>query len=348
MPIERVLAFETSCDDTSVAVVSGDGFVESMVSAHQDLAHAPFGGVVPEIASRNHTLSILPLVEQALTKASVTWSQIQGMCVTNRPGLVGSLLVGLTTVKTLAQVKELPWLAINHLEGHLLAPFLKDENYKPLFDFDQPYLALTVSGGHTTLYHCQALGKYSALGSTVDDAAGEAYDKFAKKLGLGFPGGVHVDRFAQTGDPKSFAFPRGMITENHLNMSFSGLKAAATRLVDSLSPDEAQRQVPNLCASFQAAVVEVLLAKLQKAQALTGCKRIVVTGGVSANSELRKQTQTWAQRKGLQLMSPPLKYCTDNAAMIGLAGLWRLRTGQTSGLETGPSPSSLSGDFGSV
>jgi N6-L-threonylcarbamoyladenine synthase len=341
----KVLAFETSCDDTSVALVNGQGVVLAMSSAHQDLAHAPFGGVVPEIASRNHTLTILPLIDQVLEKAQSSWDQVTGLAVTNRPGLVGSLLVGLTTVKTLAQVRALPWVAINHLEGHLLAPFLRDHSYAPSFSWDQEYVALAVSGGHTSLYHCQGFGKYQILGQTVDDAAGEAYDKFAKMLGLGFPGGALVDQSAQTGDATRYDFPRGMIHEDHLNMSFSGLKASSQRLISSLDPALLNSEKPNLCASFQAAVVETLMKKLSLAQKRTACRNVVVTGGVSANRELRTQAEKWASQKKLNLAIPPIRYCTDNAAMIGLAGMIRLSNGQTSDLGTGPSPSSWSGDF---
>ena len=345
MEISRVLAFETSCDDTSVALVTPGGFVEAVVSANQDLAHAPFGGVVPEIASRNHTLTILPLLDEVFSRAHKTWADVQALTVTSRPGLVGSLLVGISTAKTLSQVKKLPWLGVNHLEGHLLAPFLSDSEYRPEFSWSEPYLALTVSGGHTTLYHCEAFKSYRVLGGTVDDAAGEAFDKFGKMLGLGFPGGVQVDKLAQTGDPKAFQFPQGFGHEDNLKMSFSGLKASAQRLVESLSSEELQKRREDLCASFQSAVVEVLMKKLALAQKKTGLRKIVVTGGVSANSELRSQAKAWAHKHKLQLLIPPLKYCTDNAAMIGLVGAQRLIRGEESPLTLGPSPASWPEDF---
>ena len=215
MKIERVLAIETSCDDTSVAFCRSDAWVDGVVSANQDLAHFPFGGIVPEIASRNHTLTLLPLVEELFKKTKLNWSDIQGIAVTNRPGLIGSLIVGVATAKTLAQVKNLPLIGVNHLEGHLQAAFLKDETSSPPSDFTYPFVALAVSGGHTTLYFVPEWGRYEVLGSTLDDAAGEAFDKFAKMLGLGFPGGIAVDRLAQTGNPHAYEFPRSMIKEDN-------------------------------------------------------------------------------------------------------------------------------------
>lgn len=345
--IERVLAIETSCDDTSVAVVDHTGQVEAVVSANQDLAHAPFGGVVPEIASRNHTLTLLPLVEEALKKSQREWTQIGGVVVTNRPGLVGSLIVGLVTAKSIAQVRELPFLGINHLEGHLLAPFLKDSQYTPP-PMEFPFVALTVSGGHTSLYRVSDFGAYEVLGSTLDDAAGEAFDKFGKMLGLKFPAGAQVDQLATGGKIDAFPLPRGMIKEENFLMSFSGLKASAQRLVEKMSEEEKQKRMADLCASFREAVVDVLLAKLDRAVTVTGLKHVVITGGVSANYRLRERGQIWSQQKKLQLAIPPLRYCTDNAAMIGLAGIKRLNKGERSPLTLGPSPHSWAEDFLSV
>ncbi|MGE0764174.1 MAG: tRNA (adenosine(37)-N6)-threonylcarbamoyltransferase complex transferase subunit TsaD [Bdellovibrionales bacterium] len=343
--MNRILAIETSCDDTSVAVVSGLGRVEACCSAHQDLAHAPFGGVVPEIASRNHTEAILPLVETALQKADRTWTEIEGVAVTNRPGLLGSLLVGVVTAKTLALTKSLPWIAVNHIEGHLLAPWLRDDDYAPPEGFAFPYLALAISGGHTHLFLVEELGRYRLLGKTVDDAAGEAFDKFAKMMGLGYPGGVHVDRQAKSGRVDRFQFPRSMLREAHLDFSFSGLKTAGQRALEGLSEEQLSEAIPDLCASFQEAIVDVLLAKLEKAGQQFGVKRVVLTGGVSANSRLRERAQSLANARGWQLAVPPLRYCTDNAAMIGYAGLLRLRRGEYSAQDLGPSPSSLPTDF---
>jgi N6-L-threonylcarbamoyladenine synthase len=345
MSIEHVLAFETSCDDTSVAIVRHDGFVLGCISADQDLAHKDFGGVVPEIASRNHTLQILPLLEKLFAQTNINWSQIDGVAVTSRPGLIGSLLVGVVTAKTLALTNEKPFIGVNHLEGHLLAPFLQDEKYAPPKDFTYPYIALAVSGGHTHLYVVREFGRYEIHGRTVDDAAGEAFDKFAKHLGLGFPGGVKVDHLAKSGNKAAFQLPRTMRSSENLNYSFSGLKAAAVRLVDSLSVNEREERKPDLCASFQEAVVDSLMYKLQLAQKTWGLKRAVITGGVSANSRLREVAGLWAQAQGVQLVLPPLRYCTDNAAMIGLAGVLRLNRGERSDQRLAPIASSLENDF---
>jgi N6-L-threonylcarbamoyladenine synthase len=335
---QRILAVETSCDDTSVAVIEADGRVLALGSFNQDQAHKPFGGIVPEFAGRNHTLALLPLIDQILTTAGVTWNEIDGLAVTNRPGLVGSLLVGVVTVKSLALAKNLPFVGVNHLEGHLLAPFLRDQDYAPPSDFTYPFVALAVSGGHTSLYHVHDFGKYEVLGRTVDDAAGEAFDKFAKMIGLGFPGGVKVDKLGQTGDTTRFDFPRAMIHENNLNMSFSGLKTAAQNKVQQIGMVEAQKNLNDLCASYQEAIVDVLLAKLERAVKITGLKKVVVTGGVSANSRLRGKGQEWAHQLGLQYVIPPLRYCTDNAAMIGFAGIQRLNRGERADLDLGVSP----------
>jgi len=345
--MDRVLAIETSCDDTSVAIVERTGWVHSVVSASQDLEHAPYGGIVPEIACRNHSIALIPLIEEALKKANMTWQDIPALAVTNRPGLIGALIVGLVTAKSLAQALQIPFVGVNHLEGHLLAPFLKDAQYSPPEDFDYPYVGLAISGGHTSLYHIRGLGDYEVLGKTKDDAAGEAFDKFAKMAGLGFPGGVRVDREAQKGNPQAYEFPRSMIHEDTFDMSFSGLKSSGQRLLEQMGPEEVQKHLPDLCASFQEAIVDVLLVKLEKAAKKYKAKRVILTGGVSANSRLRARAEEWARRKGFRLVIPPLRYCTDNAAMIGYVGVLRLNRGETSSLDLGPSPQSLPQDFNS-
>ena len=343
--IKRVLAVETSCDDTSVAIVEEHGRVLAQVSANQDLEHAPYGGVVPEIASRNHSIALLPLIQHILTKTQLSWSDIDGLAVTNRPGLIGSLIVGIMTVKAIAQSYGIPFIGVNHLEGHLLAPFLKDDQYEPPENFGYPFIALAVSGGHSSLYWVTGFGQYTVIGTTKDDAAGEAFDKFAKMIGLGYPGGVLVDKASQTGDPAIYDFPRSLILEDNLMMSFSGLKSSAHRLVEKLSSEEIEKNRHHLCASYQEAIVDVLIKKIQTAARRFRCEKIVITGGVSANSRLRVKAQAMADRQNLQLVIPPLRYCTDNAAMIGYVGWMRLQRQERSTLNMGPSSQLYPDDF---
>lgn len=343
--IDKVLAIETSCDDTSVAIVDRSGWVHSVVSASQDLEHEMYGGIVPEIAARNHSIALIPLIEEAFKKADMTWADVQGIAVTNRPGLVGALIVGLVTAKSLSQAKKIPFLAINHLEGHLLAPFLRDAQYAPPDDFGYPYVGLAISGGHTSLYQIKELGEYKVLGATKDDAAGECFDKFAKMAGLGFPGGVRIDQLAKSGNPKAYDFPRSMIHDDSFDMSFSGLKSAGQRMLEQLGPEAVKQNLPDLCASFQEAIVDVLIAKLDRAARVFRSKRVILTGGVSANSRLRARAEEWATHKGLTLVVPPIRYCTDNAAMIGYAGVLRMAHGEFSAIDVGPSPQALASDF---
>jgi N6-L-threonylcarbamoyladenine synthase len=342
---KKVLAIETSCDDTSVAIVDQSGWVHSVVSASQDLEHEMYGGIVPEIAARNHSIALIPLIEEAFKKASMGWDDVQGIAVTNRPGLIGALIVGLVTAKSLAQAKGLPFLGINHLEGHLLAPFLKDAQYAPPEDFDYPYVGLAISGGHTSLYHITSLGEYYVLGTTKDDAAGECFDKFAKMAGLGFPGGVRLDQMAKSGNPKAYDFPRSMIHDDTFQMSFSGLKSSGQRMLEQMGPEKVKENLPDLCASFQEAIVDVLISKLEKAAKAYKAKRIILTGGVSANSRLRARAEEMAARKKLRLVIPPIRYCTDNAAMIGYVGALRMARGEFSSIDLGPSPQALESDF---
>jgi len=335
---QRVLAIETSCDDTSVAIVEKSGRVLFCESASQDEAHEAFGGIVPEIAGRNHTENLLPIVEKSFMSSNLEWKDIDGVAVTCRPGLVGSLLVGVVTAKSLALAKDLPFIGVNHLEGHLLAPFLRDDSYSPPANFDYPYLALAVSGGHTSLYKVFGLGNYETLGRTIDDAAGEAFDKFAKMVGLGFPGGIHVDRLSQEGNRKAFDFPRALMQNDNLNFSFSGLKTSALRQVQSMKEKEVFDQLPDLCASYQEAVVEALISKLALAVEKTGIRKVVITGGVSANTRLREVGLDGARKNNWDIVIPPLRYCTDNAAMIGYAGIQRLNRGERSEDSLGVSP----------
>lgn len=346
--VNRILALETSCDDSSAAVVTLTGqcaTVEACLSQNQDSKHNPFGGIVPEIACRNHTLQLLPLVEKVMALSGNTWADINAIAVTNRPGLIGSLLVGIVTAKTLAWTKKLPLVGVNHIEGHIFAPFLTDPQYSPSFSFDEPFLSLVVSGGHTHLFEVSRPGAYCLLGKTRDDAAGEAFDKVAKLLGLGFPGGRTIDALSQFGDPSRFSFPRALIHEASLDFSFSGLKTSAHRAISDIGREALGSEINNVCASFQEAVVDVLIDRLDKAVRRTGRRRVVITGGVSANSHLRAEALAWAKSVSVQLNIPPNRYCTDNAAMIGLAGLLRFREGQADGLELGPSARALPTDY---
>jgi N6-L-threonylcarbamoyladenine synthase len=337
----KVLAIETSCDDTSVALVRSDGWVEALESANQDDLHRPFGGVVPEIAGRNHTRVLLPVIDRVVGKSADGWAGIDGLVVTHRPGLVGSLLVGVVTAKSLSIAYDLPFVGVNHLEGHLQAPFLRDEKYQPQYDWgDKPYVGLAVSGGHTTLFLIKKLGEYEVLGTTIDDAAGEAYDKFAKMTGLGFPGGVRVDKCAQAGDSGAYEFPKALWQKGNMNFSFSGLKTAVQNQVQSMPEVERKERINDLAASFQKVVVDVLLEKLKRAVEKAGVKRAIITGGVSANSALRERSELWGQESGVEIMAPPLRYCTDNAAMIGYVGIQRLNNGERSEHTLGVYPQS--------
>lgn len=342
---QKILAIETSCDDTSVALVDMDGYVLGILNQASDKDHELHGGIVPEIASRNHTLFLLPLIESLLKNHNVTMGEIDGFVVTGRPGLIGALIVGLMTAKSLSLATQKPFIAVNHLEGHLIAPFLRDKEYQPKWTCDQSCIALAVSGGHSNIYLYKGLGNYEILGATKDDAAGEAFDKFGKLIGLGFPGGSKIDYQAKSGDPKKFQFPRSMMVSDNLDMSFSGLKSSAQRLIESLSPMERTRELNHLCASYQEAIVDVLIYKLRNALKKTKLKRFFITGGVSANSRLRSKAEELAKNMKCEFMIPPLRYCTDNAAMIGYAGIMRLNLGEASPLSLGPSPSSWPQDF---
>ena len=330
--MKYVLGIETSCDDTSCAIIDKNGFVKAMLSANQDSLHKPFGGIVPEIASRNHTTTLLPLLNEVLKKANLNISDISGIAATNRPGLLGSLIVGMVTAKTLSIALKIPWIGVHHIEGHIMAPFLNDETYTAPKDWDFPFISLVVSGGHTSLFKVLEFGKYELLGSTIDDAAGEAFDKFAKMVGLGYPGGVQVDKLSKSGRVDFHNFPRAMLKEDNYDFSFSGLKASAQRMLNEMSPDDMKKNLENLCASYQEAIVDVLFEKTIRAAKDHKIKHITITGGVSANSRLREK---FLNAKNVNVAIPPLKFCTDNAAMIALTGLKYLEKGMFSDLNTG-------------
>ncbi|GIV10978.1 MAG: tRNA N6-adenosine threonylcarbamoyltransferase [Fimbriimonadales bacterium] len=318
-----ILGIETSCDETSTAVLEGRVVRSSVVASQADL-HAQWGGVVPEAAARQHVERISPIVQQALDEAGVTLGQMDAVAVTNRPGLVGALVVGLAAAKALAFALGVPMVGVNHLEGHLYSAFLTEPDAPIPF----PHLALIVSGGHTELVLARGHGDYTLIGHTLDDAAGEAFDKTARLLNLGYPGGPQIDRRARQGNPKAFALPRAQV--DGWNFSFSGLKTAVRREVERLQAQNAldEPTVNNLCASFQQAVLDVLVEKSIAAAQAHGVQTLTVVGGVAANSALQTHMQGACAQTGLQLKIPPPNYCTDNAAMIALAGYFRLLSGE--------------------
>jgi N6-L-threonylcarbamoyladenine synthase len=309
--------------------VLADGAVLSSIVASQDTIHQQYGGVVPELASRSHMRSIIPVIERALATAGVTLDDIGAVAATCGPGLVGSLLVGLSVAKAIAFARELPFIGVNHLEGHLLSARLDA-------DVPFPYVALLVSGGHTSLYYAEDFGRYRQLGMTRDDAAGEAYDKVARTMGLGFPGGRVIDALARTGDGTAIRFPRARLKARRghapadapLEFSFSGLKTAVWQYVRDHAVDSDQARA-DVAASFQEAVVDMLLDNSVAAVQRVGCRRLVIAGGVSANSRLRERAHAAGAEFGVTVHIPPMRYCTDNAAMIALAAEHRLRRGES-------------------
>ena len=313
-----VLGIESSCDETGVALYdSARGLLAHHI--HSQIAmHTEYGGVVPELASRDHIRRVLPLTESCLADAGATRADIDAIAYTAGPGLAGALLVGASVANALAFALEKPVVAVHHLEGHLLSPLLAE----PRPDF--PFVALLVSGGHTQLMAVRGIGQYEILGETVDDAAGEAFDKSAKLLGLGYPGGPALSALANTGDPTRFKLPRPMLHSGDLDFSFSGLKTAVLNLVNQQSPlDDVIRA--DICAAFQEAVVEVLLKKCVAALKQTGMNRLVIAGGVGANRQLRDALDEAAKRRKFEVFYPPLALCTDNGAMIAFAGAMRLQ-----------------------
>ncbi|MDD5712498.1 MAG: tRNA (adenosine(37)-N6)-threonylcarbamoyltransferase complex transferase subunit TsaD [Smithellaceae bacterium] len=318
-----VLAVESSCDETAAAVVADGGKVLSNVVASQVEIHARYGGIVPEIASRKHIEAIGPVVSEALEKAGIASSGVEGVAVTRGPGLVGSLLVGLSFAKAFAFARDLPLVGVNHLEGHIAAIFLTD--HPPVF----PFVALVVSGGHTNIYLVRGVQEFKILGQTRDDAAGEAFDKAAKLLGIGYPGGVVIDRLAKDGDRNWWPFPRAM--RESLDFSFSGLK---TSLVTALKKRAFREgELPDLVASYQEAIVDVLVSKTIEAAHREQVKTIVVCGGVASNSRLRERFKENAVAAGVEVLVPPPSLCTDNAAMIAVVGNWLLEAGRRNGLD---------------
>lgn len=316
-----ILGIESSCDETAAAVVRDGRKMLSNVIASQIKVHRKYGGVVPEVASRKHIEAIGAVILQALDDAGVTLGDIEGVAVTRGPGLVGSLLVGLSTAKAIAYAKSLPLVGINHLVGHIASAFLA-EGDPPAF----PFMALVVSGGHTNIYRVDGFQRFSVVGQTRDDAAGEAFDKAAKLLDIGYPGGVVIDRLAKAGNRRAVAFPRAM--RDSLDFSFSGLKTALLNTVKKRSDPFTEEEMPHIAASFQEAIVDVLVEKTLRAAREAAMSRVVVCGGVAANSRLRERFFEDGRAAGLEVFIPPPVLCTDNAAMIAVVGDRLLQEGR--------------------
>mgnify|MGYP000677855647 CR=1 FL=1 len=322
-----VLGLESSCDETAAAVVTAEKEILSNVVRSQNDAHAPFGGVVPEIAARAHVTEMDRLVDQAMTEAGIDYSDLSAVAATAGPGLIGGVLVGLMTAKAIASVANVPLIGVNHLEGHALTARLTD-------DAAFPYLLLLVSGGHSQLLVVEGVGKYRRLGTTIDDAVGEAFDKTAKMLKLGFPGGPAVEKTASKGDADRFDFPRPMKGREGCNFSFSGLKTAVRQAREKLGEDVTEQDIADLAASFQKAAVESLMDRVAKALDLYIAEyekggTLVVAGGVAANQHLRRELETFSQHHNLTLTIPPAALCTDNAAMIAWTGILNYKKSQT-------------------
>ncbi|TYA24486.1 tRNA (adenosine(37)-N6)-threonylcarbamoyltransferase complex transferase subunit TsaD [Aggregatibacter actinomycetemcomitans] len=325
----RILGIETSCDETGVAIYDEEkGLVANQL--HTQIAlHADYGGVVPELASRNHIRKLAPLLQAALKEANLTPEDINGVAYTSGPGLVGALLVGATVARALAYAWNVPAIGIHHMEGHLLAPMLEEN--PPHF----PFVALLVSGGHTQLVRVDGVGRYELLGESIDDAAGEAFDKTAKLLGLDYPGGAALARLALNGTPNLFAFPRPMTDRPGLDFSFSGLKTFAANTLHQVLQEEgnlSEQSKADIAHAFQEAVVDTLAIKCKRALKQTGLKRLVIAGGVSANTQLRQTLAELMQQLGGEVFYPQPQFCTDNGAMIAYTGFLRLKQGQQQGL----------------
>jgi N6-L-threonylcarbamoyladenine synthase len=323
-----ILGIDTSCDDTSASVVEEGARIRSNIVSSQEAIHGRFGGIVPELASRRHVQMIWPVVDEALRSAHTALEDLSAVAVCHGPGLIGSLLVGCSFAKALCFSKGIPLVSVNHLEGHIFSNFLEnfpEEGYSqnevpPAHSLRFPFISLIVSGGHTSLYRVDGFGKYRELGRTRDDAAGEAYDKVSKLLGLGYPGGPVIDRLACEGNPDAVVFPRAYLPET-LDFSFSGLKTA----VMNHMKESSAAGIPDIAASFQKAVVDVLVRKTEWAVTREGIYRVTVAGGVGANSALRRELALMAKGKGIQLSIPSASLCTDNAAMIAAAGYHHVR-----------------------
>ncbi|HXX80334.1 MAG TPA: tRNA (adenosine(37)-N6)-threonylcarbamoyltransferase complex transferase subunit TsaD [Thermodesulfovibrionales bacterium] len=334
-----ILGIDTSCDDTSASVVEEGVTVRSNIVSSQEIIHRRFGGIVPELASRRHVEMIWSVVDEALRSAHITLEDLSAVAVCHGPGLIGSLLVGCSFAKALCFSKGIPLVSVNHLEGHVFSSFLKNfpegtcggDEVSPIRALEFPFISLIVSGGHTSLYRIDGFGKYRELGRTKDDAAGEAYDKVSKLLGLGYPGGPVIDRLACSGNPNAVVFPRAYLPEG-LDFSFSGLKTAVMNHLKEPHP----HGINDIAASFQQAVIDVLVRKTEWAVTREGIHRVTVSGGVGANSALRKELALVAKEKGVQLSIPAASLCTDNAAMIAAAGYHHVKAHKLAPMDMNP------------
>lgn len=325
----NILGIESSCDETAAAIVKDGREILSNIIATQIPWHKEYGGVVPEIASRKHLEFIIPVIKKALAEAKISLDELEGVAVTYGPGLVGGLLVGLSAAKALAYSRNLPLIGVNHIEGHIYANFLAYPKLKP------PLVCLTVSGGHTTLLAITKLGSYEILGQTRDDAAGEAYDKISRVLGLGYPGGPAIEKAAQEGSPR-YSFPKALADE--LDFSFSGLKTAVINIVHNAEQKGEKLNIYDLAASFQTAVIEVLVEKTMKAARIKQVKNVLLSGGVASNEALRTALYKACQKEGLTLYYPPKVLCTDNAAMIACTGYYRFLQGERAACDLNADP----------
>ncbi|MFH0727478.1 MAG: tRNA (adenosine(37)-N6)-threonylcarbamoyltransferase complex transferase subunit TsaD [Pseudomonadota bacterium] len=316
-----ILGIESSCDDTAAAVVKDGTAILSSVTSSQIEVHRRYGGVVPELASRKHMEAIVPVVTEALEKAGIEMGRLDAIAATRGPGLVGCLLVGFSFAKASAYALGIPWIGVDHLAGHLNSIFL--EPNPPPF----PFVSLLVSGGHTSIYHITSHTDYGLMGQTRDDAAGEAYDKVAKMLGLGYPGGVIIDRLAGEGNPKKIRFPKTYLNKSEFDFSFSGLKTAVNRYIQT-HPETFREETNDIAAGFQEAAVTVLSHKIVQAAVVKGCGHLSIVGGVAANSRLREKVMEDAMKKGIRVHLPAISLCGDNAAMIAAVGYHRLKRGE--------------------
>ncbi len=322
-PEMLILGVESSCDETAAAVLKDRSQLLSNVINSQIEIHSKYGGVVPELASRNHLINIYPVVQEALDQAQITLDDLDGIAVTQGPGLIGSLLVGLSFVKAISMVKKIPFVGVDHLAGHLLSVFLAEKS--PEF----PYIALVASGGHSSILLVKSAHDYTLIGRTRDDAAGEAFDKVAKLLGLPYPGGPVVGKLAEKGDPKAIRFPRAWLAPDSLDFSFSGVKTSVANYVHNANQKKIALPIEDICSSFQEAVVDVLVEKTIRAAENNNTKSIVVAGGVASNSRLRQMFSQRSKNKNIDLYLTPREFCTDNAAMIALAGSFLFEQQQT-------------------